>query len=67
MTVLEDEDASLEDLGIFDEDQLLIEVRNKDLTWPEEMGGLQDRRRSSSGKCHMFKIFQSLSVIHEGT
>lgn len=50
MTVLEDEEASLEDLSILDEDQLLIEVRNKDLTWPEEMGSLQDRRRSCSGK-----------------
>lgn len=48
MNVLEDEGASLEDLEIKDEDQLLIEVRNKDLTWPEEMGCLQDRRRSSS-------------------
>lgn len=50
MTVLEDEEASLEDLSILDEDQLLIEVRNKDLTWPEEMGSLQDRRRSCSGR-----------------
>ncbi|XP_034237598.1 ubiquitin carboxyl-terminal hydrolase 32 isoform X2 [Thrips palmi] len=48
MTVLEDEEASLEDLSVLDEDQLLIEVRNKDLTWPEEMGSLQDRRRSCS-------------------
>ncbi|XP_026279470.1 ubiquitin carboxyl-terminal hydrolase 32 isoform X3 [Frankliniella occidentalis] len=53
MIVLEDEEASLEDLRIVDEDQLLIEVRNKDLTWPEEMGGLQDRRRSSSGRNHI--------------
>lgn len=57
MTVLEDEEASLEDLSILDEDQLLIEVRNKDLTWPEEMGSLQDRRRSCSGKLKLHKHF----------
>ena len=49
MLLIEDEDPTLEDLGIVDEDQLLIEVRNKDLTWPEEMGSLaipmQDKRK----------------------
>ncbi|KAJ4445302.1 hypothetical protein ANN_07107 [Periplaneta americana] len=49
MLLIEDEEPTLEDLGIMDEDQLLIEVRNKDLTWPEEMGSLaipmQDKRK----------------------
>lgn len=49
MLLIEDEEPTLEDLGILDEDQLLIEVRNKDLTWPEEMGSLatpmQDKRK----------------------
>ncbi|XP_046979817.1 ubiquitin carboxyl-terminal hydrolase 32 [Schistocerca americana] len=51
MLLIEDEEPTLEDLGIMDEDQLLIEVRNKDLTWPEEMGSLanhlQDKRKPS--------------------
>ncbi|XP_023716699.1 ubiquitin carboxyl-terminal hydrolase 32 isoform X2 [Cryptotermes secundus] len=49
MLLIEDEEPTLEDLGVLDEDQLLIEVRNKDLTWPEEMGSLaipmQDKRK----------------------
>lgn len=40
MVLIEEEEATLEDLGVCDEDQLLIEIRNKDLTWPEEMGSL---------------------------
>lgn len=38
--LLEDENATLEELGVQDSDQLLLEVRNKDLTWPEELGAL---------------------------
>ncbi|XP_076255455.1 ubiquitin specific protease 32 isoform X3 [Rhynchophorus ferrugineus] len=38
--LLEDERAQLQDLGIKDADQILLEIRNKDLTWPEEMGQL---------------------------
>jgi ubiquitin carboxyl-terminal hydrolase 6/32 len=38
--LLEDEEATLASLGFRDNDQLLIEVRNKDLTWPEEMVSL---------------------------
>lgn len=37
---MDDENASLEELGIMDADQVLLEVRNKDLTWPEELGQL---------------------------
>lgn len=40
MTQIEDEDFSLEKLGIQDDDQILMEVRNKDLTWPEEISSL---------------------------
>ncbi|XP_046684242.1 ubiquitin carboxyl-terminal hydrolase 32 isoform X2 [Homalodisca vitripennis] len=40
MVLIEEEEATLEELGVCDEDQLLIEVRNKDLTWPEEIGSL---------------------------
>lgn len=38
--LLEDENSTLQDLGIADCDQILLEVRNKDLTWPEELGAL---------------------------
>ncbi|XP_075218366.1 ubiquitin specific protease 32 isoform X2 [Lycorma delicatula] len=37
---IEDETATLEELNVEDEDQILVEVRNKDLTWPEEIGHL---------------------------
>lgn len=40
MTQIEDEDSTLEKLSIQDDDQILMEVRNKDLTWPEEIGSL---------------------------
>lgn len=50
--LLEDENVTLEDLGVLDDDQLLLEVRNKDLTWPEELSALctggQERRVTSS-------------------
>lgn len=38
--LLDEEIMTLQDLGIQDSDQLLLEVRNKDLTWPEELGAL---------------------------
>ncbi|XP_076059243.1 ubiquitin specific protease 32 isoform X2 [Oratosquilla oratoria] len=37
MTLLEEEDSTLEELWVGEMSQVLIEVRNKDLTWPEEM------------------------------
>ncbi|KAK4322970.1 hypothetical protein Pmani_006294 [Petrolisthes manimaculis] len=37
MLLLEEEDGSLEEAGVGDMAQVLIEIRNKDLTWPEEM------------------------------
>ncbi|XP_044740622.1 ubiquitin carboxyl-terminal hydrolase 32 isoform X2 [Chrysoperla carnea] len=52
LILLEDENISLQDLGISDDDQILLEVRNKDLTWPEELSALctggQERRVTSS-------------------
>ncbi|XP_056633766.1 ubiquitin carboxyl-terminal hydrolase 32 isoform X1 [Diorhabda sublineata] len=38
--LLDDDIASLEELGIVDGEQVLLEVRNKDQTWPEELGQL---------------------------
>ncbi|KZS03438.1 Uncharacterized protein APZ42_033875 [Daphnia magna] len=40
LVLLEDENSTLASLSCRDNDQLLIEVRNKDLTWPEEMVSL---------------------------
>uniref|UniRef100_A0A673L447 ubiquitinyl hydrolase 1 n=1 Tax=Sinocyclocheilus rhinocerous TaxID=307959 RepID=A0A673L447_9TELE len=37
LTLLDDEDHTLESLKIQDEKHLVIEVRNKDMSWPEEM------------------------------
>ncbi|XP_044285771.1 ubiquitin carboxyl-terminal hydrolase 32 isoform X2 [Varanus komodoensis] len=37
LTLLDDEDHTLEYLNIQDEQRLIIEVRNKDMSWPEEM------------------------------
>ncbi|XP_074869930.1 ubiquitin carboxyl-terminal hydrolase 32 isoform X2 [Carettochelys insculpta] len=37
LTLLDDEDHMLEYLKIQDEQHLVIEVRNKDMSWPEEM------------------------------
>uniref|UniRef100_A0A673LCE7 Ubiquitin carboxyl-terminal hydrolase 32 n=1 Tax=Sinocyclocheilus rhinocerous TaxID=307959 RepID=A0A673LCE7_9TELE len=37
LTLLDDEDHTLESLKIQDEQHLVIEVRNKDMSWPEEM------------------------------
>uniref|UniRef100_A0A8C5LTF2 Ubiquitin carboxyl-terminal hydrolase 32 n=1 Tax=Leptobrachium leishanense TaxID=445787 RepID=A0A8C5LTF2_9ANUR len=37
LTLLDDEDHRLEYLKILDEQHLVIEVRNKDMSWPEEM------------------------------
>lgn len=41
LTLLENESVTLAHLGAIDGQRLLIEVRNKDLTWPEEMGALR--------------------------
>ncbi|XP_071551468.1 ubiquitin carboxyl-terminal hydrolase 32 isoform X3 [Panulirus ornatus] len=53
MILLEEEDLTLEDVGVTDLAQVLIEVRNKDLTWPEEMSQIAStklmRTQSSQG------------------
>ncbi|XP_071094049.1 ubiquitin carboxyl-terminal hydrolase 32-like isoform X1 [Haliotis cracherodii] len=40
ITLLDDENMTVEDASIEENQQMLIEVRNKDLTWPEEMSQL---------------------------
>lgn len=53
MVLIEDEDQTLEELGVCDEDQIIIEIRNKDLTWPEEIGSLSV---NSGDKCKQCKF-----------
>lgn len=48
-SLLEEEVATLQDLLIADNDQFLLEIRNRDLTWPEELGSLCGSSSSSSG------------------
>lgn len=38
--LLEEDTVTLQDLAIADNDQILLEIRSKDLTWPEELGSL---------------------------
>ncbi|XP_058060610.1 ubiquitin carboxyl-terminal hydrolase 32 [Anopheles bellator] len=38
--LLEEDQLTLSELSIADSDQILLEIRNKDLTWPEELGSL---------------------------
>ncbi|XP_076452524.1 ubiquitin carboxyl-terminal hydrolase 32-like isoform X2 [Babylonia areolata] len=40
LTLLDDELQTVEDAGVDDNQPILIEIRNKDLTWPEEMSQL---------------------------
>ncbi|XP_046807837.1 ubiquitin carboxyl-terminal hydrolase 32 isoform X1 [Lucilia cuprina] len=38
--LLEEDNVTLKELMIKDNDQILLEIRNKDQTWPEELGSL---------------------------
>ena len=46
--LLEEENMTLQELSFSDNDQILLEVRNKDLTWPEELGSLSLTQNSGS-------------------
>lgn len=69
MILLEEEDLTLEDVGVADLAQILIEVRNKDLTWPEEMSQIAStkliRTQSSQGLYHGL-YFYNFHCIEEG-
>ena len=49
--LLEDDTVTLEQANIMEDQNVLIEVRNKDLSWPEEMSLLakikQDKQKQS--------------------
>lgn len=61
MVLIEDEEQTLEELGVCDEDQIIIEIRNKDLTWPEEIGSLSVNSGDKCKQCKLDKIFIDLS------
>ena len=50
MLLWEDESPSLEQLRVADNDQVLIEVRNKDQTWPEEMSTIANLSRAQAAR-----------------
>ena len=40
MALLDDDGACLEDVGLVDDHSILVEVRSRDGTWPEEITSL---------------------------
>ncbi|XP_071945533.1 ubiquitin carboxyl-terminal hydrolase 32-like isoform X2 [Antedon mediterranea] len=50
--LLEDEPVVLEQLKIVDDQQMLIEIRNKDLSWPEEMSLLAKNKQDKHKQVH---------------
>ncbi|XP_066297333.1 ubiquitin carboxyl-terminal hydrolase 32-like isoform X2 [Branchiostoma lanceolatum] len=71
--LLEEEDHTLEMLGIEDNQQILIEVRNKDMSWPEEMSSLANQKNrmekkqamESAGLSNLAKILYRNSAAAE--
>ena len=49
MRLLVDPNAVLEEIGIKEDDAILVEVRSRDGTWPEEISSLVTDRRTSTG------------------
>ncbi|EDV97503.1 ubiquitin carboxyl-terminal hydrolase 32 isoform X2 [Drosophila grimshawi] len=47
--LLEEDTMCLKELLIRDNDQLLLEIRNKDLTWPEELSSLASTQSGQAG------------------
>lgn len=60
--LLEEENLSLKELAIKDNDQILLEIRNKDLTWPEELGSLSMNQNTLVGDRRMTRV--SVHSIH---
>lgn len=46
--LLEEDNATLTDLCIHDNDQILLEIRNKDLTWPQELESLTTSQNNAN-------------------
>ncbi|XP_037533681.1 ubiquitin carboxyl-terminal hydrolase 32 [Nematolebias whitei] len=63
LTLLDDEDHTLESLKIQDEQQLVIEVRNKDMSWPEEMSFIANSNKMDRHKVPTEKGATGLSNL----
>ncbi|XP_017277518.1 ubiquitin carboxyl-terminal hydrolase 32 isoform X3 [Kryptolebias marmoratus] len=63
LTLLDDEDHTLEGLKIHDEQQLVIEVRNKDMSWPEEMSFIANSNKMDRHKVPTEKGATGLSNL----
>uniref|UniRef100_S4RA38 Ubiquitin carboxyl-terminal hydrolase 32 n=1 Tax=Petromyzon marinus TaxID=7757 RepID=S4RA38_PETMA len=50
LTLLDDDEQTIKSLRIEDNQQILIEVRNKDMSWPEEMSSLANRKNLERSK-----------------
>uniref|UniRef100_A0AAY4AMK5 Ubiquitin carboxyl-terminal hydrolase 32 n=1 Tax=Denticeps clupeoides TaxID=299321 RepID=A0AAY4AMK5_9TELE len=63
LTLLDDEEHTLEGLKIPNEQYMVIEVRNKDMTWPEEMSFLANSSRMGRYKVPTEKGATGLSNL----
>ncbi|XP_054650147.1 ubiquitin carboxyl-terminal hydrolase 32 isoform X2 [Dunckerocampus dactyliophorus] len=63
LTLLDDEDHTLENLKIQDEQQLVIEIRNKDMSWPEEMSFITNSSKMERHKVPTEKGATGLSNL----
>ncbi|XP_072909594.1 ubiquitin carboxyl-terminal hydrolase 32 isoform X1 [Hemitrygon akajei] len=63
LALLDDEDHTLEDLKILDEQHLVIEVRNKDMSWPEEMSFIANSSKMDRHKVPTEKGATGLSNL----
>uniref|UniRef100_A0AAQ4P084 Ubiquitin carboxyl-terminal hydrolase 32 n=1 Tax=Gasterosteus aculeatus aculeatus TaxID=481459 RepID=A0AAQ4P084_GASAC len=63
LALLDDEDHTLESLKIYDEQQLVIEVRNKDMSWPEEMSFIANSSKMDRHKVPTEKGATGLSNL----
>ncbi|KAJ6636569.1 Ubiquitin carboxyl-terminal hydrolase 32, partial [Pseudolycoriella hygida] len=62
--LLEEENLTLQEMEISDNDQILLEVRNKDLTWPEELGSLSLNQPSGVGGLDRRATLASIQSVH---
>lgn len=61
--LLEEDSVTLKGLVIHDNDQILLETRNKDLTWPEELGSLSLTQSNYTGQERRATI-ASIQSVH---
>lgn len=62
--LLEEDNLTLQELSISDNDQLLLEIRNKDLTWPEELGSLTIAHSNSHNNLERRGTVSSIQSQH---